>query len=122
MPIGLNGKHKARANRPPIKKHRTRPAYPVLAANMRARQTEFVPQKIAQEHTRLNAALILNVVDGESDLNFINHILLLGHGRKPLPTPGRIVPQPSAGDIPRRHEYHFQDRYLCSRRSQQPRA
>src|SRR3990172_5691327 len=86
----------------------------------------------------------MQIVDGESDINGSNHVLLrikgmvknypgfmpvlpaiihhLGHDCKPSLTPGRPAPQPGVCDILPKRECHCRDRYPISPQSGQLRA
>src|SRR5258706_1253823 len=67
LAVGLDGEHQARARAVTLDDHRAGAAHAVLAADMRARQTEVLAQKIRQQAARLDRALVGDAVDRHAD-------------------------------------------------------
>lgn len=67
MSIGLDGECQTRARRFAVEHDRTCAADSMLTADMRASESQFVAEKIAEQHPRLDGAGVFLSVDGESD-------------------------------------------------------
>ena len=52
--VRLHGEDEAAPHRDPVEPHGARAAHAVLAADVRARETERVPQEVGEEQTRLD--------------------------------------------------------------------
>ncbi len=77
--IGLHGEHQAGADRLSVEQDGARAAHAVLAADVRAGQTQLVAQEVAQQQARLDGPFILGAVDGDGHIEFekVAHIGLL---------------------------------------------
>jgi len=68
VPVGLHGEHQAGANRLAIEQDRAGAADAVLAADMRAGQSEIVAKKIAEQQARFDVPRVTDAVDRQRDL------------------------------------------------------
>ena len=68
--VGLDREHQARAYRVTVEQHRARAADTVLAAQMRASQTQIVTQEVRKGSPRLHRAGNPFTVDRHSQRNF----------------------------------------------------
>jgi hypothetical protein len=71
--IRLNRKHDAGARRLAVEQDRTGAAYPVLASHVRTRQTEILPDKVAEQKPRLHLPPASEAVDDDIDADFGDH-------------------------------------------------
>jgi hypothetical protein len=72
--IGLDRKHRAGFHRSLIKHHRARPADTGFAADVSARQSDDIPQKMNQQKPRLDLAAMLDTVDPDRNLLFPSRV------------------------------------------------
>ena len=66
--VGLHGEDRAGLHRLAVEQHRARPAVRGVAADVRARQAEALPQEVDQEEARLDLSVARCSVHGERDL------------------------------------------------------
>lgn len=67
MPIGLDGERQTRSRRFAVEHDRACAADPVFASDMRASESKFVAQKIAEQQARFHFAGVFLSVDREGD-------------------------------------------------------
>lgn len=85
-PVSLNGEHQARSDGLSVDQNRARPADPMLAADMSAREVQLVPQKVAEQQAWIYFALKLVAVDAQRNLGESSRLqskLLTGRYRRP---------------------------------------
>src|SRR5215831_5523327 len=71
--IGLHREHQARPHRLAVEKDRAGAADPVLAADMRAGQPQFLANEIDEQLARLAPPLAHLAVDGQANVNRLRH-------------------------------------------------
>ena len=78
--IRLHCEHQAGARAAPINQHSASAAHAVFASDMRARETQFMPQKIRQQHAYGRGAAMLDTVHLDRNGAHIDGFV---HGRLP---------------------------------------
>ena len=69
VPVGLRGEDEARADEHAVEQHRARPALPLLAGVLRARQAELLAQREEEALATPDVGLVALAVDGQRDLH-----------------------------------------------------
>jgi hypothetical protein len=74
-PIGLDGKHEARADRLSVEENRARAANPVLTPDVRPRKLQVLSQKIDQMLPGIDFPLNFTPIDLHSNATPVGHII-----------------------------------------------
>lgn len=73
VPIGLRGQEQTGANGCSVEQHRAGATDAVLAADMRARQANLMPQHVRQMRPRFNGDVVFRAIDAHRDGVAIRH-------------------------------------------------